>query len=64
VRRPARLSVVTQPGCTQFTSLLRRSHARATIGSPSPRRVNQFHWAKTELPRNDLRQRISPHMRR
>ncbi len=35
-RRPAPVSVVTQPGGTQFTSLLEAKPCTSTIGSPSP----------------------------
>ena len=35
-RRPARVNVVTQPGFTQFTSLVEAKPWTSTIGSPSP----------------------------
>ena len=35
-RRPARVSVVTQPGATQLTSLVEAKPCTSTIGSPSP----------------------------
>src|SRR5271155_3935453 len=35
-RRPARVSVDTQPGWTQFTSLLEAKPCTSTIGSPTP----------------------------
>jgi len=35
-RRPARVSVATQPGCTQLTSLVEAKPCTRTSGSPSP----------------------------
>src|SRR5580700_4694353 len=53
-RRPARVSVVTQPGATQFTSLLDAKPCTSTIGSPSPssrKAISTPSWVKYGIAR-------------